>query len=62
MKTFYIDVWEEMSGTLTIEAKNKEEAKKIAEEQINMYGVGCDNERVKGAGDFNISHRDVQLI
>ena len=62
MKTFEIGVWEEQGGYLTVEAKNKEEAKHIAYTYIEDFGFEMSkipHTRVKG---LRATHRNVQLV
>ncbi len=63
MKTFSIGVFEEQSGYLTVQAKSKREAEKIAEEFLETYGVDTEkvnqNHPVKG---YEPEHREVYLI
>ena len=55
MGQYRIAVWEEQSGYVTIEAKNKEEAKEMVEERLNSHGIdGFDN--------IDVTHRNVELV
>ena len=54
MKTFYINVYEEMSGTVEIQANTEVEAKQKAQEMLDTTGIVQEV--------FNCKHRDTQVL
>jgi len=55
MKKYRISVFEEMGGYATIEAENRFEAIRIANEILNTDGVGA-------FADFDLTHRAVDVL
>lgn len=54
MKTFKVEVWEEMGGYITIEAESPREAEYLAKEHIDVHGMNS----VDGI-EVDVTHRDV---
>ena len=59
MKTFRIGIYEEQSGYITIEAKNRKEAEKKVFDLVTEFGI--DELQVEQHIDFNVKHRDIQI-
>ena len=55
LKTYRVGIWEEQSGYVTVEAKNKEEATAIVERGLSDDGVNF-------FSDFDCTHREIDIV
>lgn len=62
MKTYEVRVWEEQGGTMFVEARTKERARKIAYEHINCYGFELPKNKSIAIKGLKTTHRSVELL
>jgi len=58
MEKFKVGVWEEQSGYIYVEAKDKKQAEKIAEELLHNYGI----DEFPSGLEYNVQHRAVEVL
>jgi hypothetical protein len=70
MKKYRLGIYEEIGGTIVIEAENREQAEEVADELLNEYGCdklfypewnadGCEEDLTKYHGNHKHGDREV---